>query len=68
MTLREFKELFTSKPCDFSVVIYSTDNRTYKYKETYEILQVFYQDDFCDGFEIDFFHIYNNYVFISLSK
>ena len=68
MTLRDFKEVFHSKPCDFTVVIYSTDNRTYKYKETYEVLQDFYDDDFCDDLEIKYFMIHKNEVFISLLK
>jgi hypothetical protein len=67
MILREFKEVFSSKPCDMFITIYSTDNVSYKFSKEYECLNDFYDDDFLDSYLVNFFMIHNEEIFISLN-
>ena len=67
MTLREFKEVLSSKSCDISIEVYcfNLKNNT-RYKETYEVLSSFYRDTECDNLKIKFITIDTKNIFIFL--
>ena len=70
MTLREFKEVFTSKPCSYHVCVYALVEKK-RYSKKYFVLEDFYNDDFLDHMNLRSFQIHDgsmNQVFIILEK
>ena len=69
MTLREFKEVLSSKSSDISIEVCIIDLKTNtKYNPTYEVLWSFKQDTECDDLKIKLITIDTKNIFILLIK
>ena len=58
MTLREFKEVFHSKPTSYTVTLYcSIHKKNIRINKKYFELYYFYVDDYCDDFVVSDFSV-----------